>query len=221
MKKEYRKQLLRSLIFLAAFGLWTAALGFVDVQAIGPNGSQVGFATWNRWFHNFTGVHMTLYIITDWLGLVPLFLAAGFAVMGLVQWIRRKQLRLVDRSILVLGGFFLAVLGSFLFFEQVTINYRPILIDGYLEKSYPSSTTLLVMCVMPTTILQLKSRIHNSTCRRWSTRFLVTFTIFMVAGRTFSGVHWLSDIIGGALLSAGLVTMYHLLAHKMQSNSNQ
>ena len=215
MKKEHRKQLLLSLILLAAFGLWTAALGFVDVQAIGPRASRVGFATWNRWFHGFTGVHMTLYVITDWLGLVPLSFAVGFAVLGLVQWIKRKDLRLVDRSILVLGGFYLAVIGAFLLFEQAAINYRPVLIDGYLEKSYPSSTTLLVMCVMPTTILQMQSRIRNSTCRRWITLLFAAFTIFMVAGRMFSGVHWLSDIIGGALLSAGLVTMYQLFAHKM------
>ena len=37
---------------------------------------------------------------------------------------------------------------------------------------------------------------------------LAAFTAFMVVGRLISGVHWLSDIIGSILLSAGLVLLY-------------
>jgi undecaprenyl-diphosphatase len=33
----------------------------------------------------------------------------------------------------------------------------------------------------------------------------------MVAARLASGVHWLTDIIGGILLSAGLVMIYDFL----------
>ena len=84
---------------LAAFLLWTAAVCLVDVQAIGPKGSEVGFAGLNGWFHALTGVHMTLYIITDWMGLIPLAVAMGFGLLGLVQWIKRKRLRKVDGSI--------------------------------------------------------------------------------------------------------------------------
>ena len=197
---------------LAAFVLWTAVVSLVDVQAIGPQGSSVGLAALNGFFHNLTGVHLSLYLITDWLSLVPLGIVLGFGALGLVQWVKRKSIWKVDRSILVLGGFYLVVLAAFVFFEVYAVNYRPILIEGVLEVSYPSSTTMLVMTVMPTAALQLKSRIQNPALRKSVVAAIIVFTVFMVMGRLVSGVHWVSDIIGGGLLSAGLVMLYDSLA---------
>lgn len=198
--------------FLLAFGLWTVLVSLVDVQPIGPEGSQVGFAALNRSFHSFTGVHMALYTVTDWLGLLPVAFGFGFALVGLVQWIKRRSLRKVDRSILILGGFYIATLAAYLFFESWVINYRPVLIAGYLEASYPSSTTLLVLCVMPTAMLQLRSRIKQPILRSCVCAAITAFIAFMVIGRLLSGVHWLTDILGGCLLSAALVHLYIWLA---------
>ena len=208
MKKKNLKSLYASIFMLGAFVLWTIAVRFIDVRAIGPDGSSVGFATVNAFFHKLTGVHMSLYYITDWLGLIPIFVAMGFALLGLVQWIKRKQLSKVDYSIFVLGVFYIAVMAVYVLFETVTVNYRPVLIGGILEGSYPSSTTLLVMCVMPVAVMQLNSRIKNAVIRKRLRDFIIAFTIFLVAGRLASGVHWLTDIAGGVLLSAGLVMMY-------------
>lgn len=194
--------------FLAVFLLFTAAVAFLDVAAIGPEGSAVGFASLNGPFHSLTGVRMQLYEITDWLGLIPVITVLAFALLGLVQWVRRRKLRLVDRSILALGIFYMAVAGAFLLFEKLAINYRPVLINGILEASYPSSTTLLVMCVMPTAILQLRLRIRKAKLRRWVCIVSGVYTALMVAARLLSGVHWLTDIIGGILLSTGLVLLY-------------
>ena len=192
-----------------AFILWTIAVCFLDVQAIGPQGSTVGLATLNGLVWEWFGNNLLLYIVTDWLGLVPIGVAFGFALLGLVQWIRRKSICKVDYSLFVLGGFYLVVIAVYVFFEMVVINYRPVLIEGYLETSYPSSTTMLVTCVMPTAIMQLRARIKNERLSRCITVGIVIFTIFMVVGRIVSGVHWITDIIGGALISAGLVLIYH------------
>ena len=217
-----RKNLWRAIGLLALFALWTALLRFVDVRAIGPGGSPVGFGALNGFVHNLTGTHMTLYTITDWLGLVPVGFGFGFASLGLVQWIGRKNILKVDFSLLVLGGFYIVVLGAYLLFETVVVNYRPVLINGYLEVSYPSSTTLLVLCVMPTAILQLNGRIQNPVFRRCVALTITGFIVFMVIGRLISGVHWVTDIIGGALLSAGLVMLYGFvssLGQKTESGS--
>lgn len=223
MKKELEKEKNQKILFagiaaVVAFILWTAAVCHIDLQPIGPNGSSVGFAALNGFVHRLTGVHMACYMLTDWLSLIPLCFILGFGLLGFVQLVKRKSLWKVDTSILVLGVFYFVVMAAYLFFECYVVNYRPVLMNGLLEASYPSSTTLLVLCVMPTAILQLNGRIKKKKLRKAVASVLAAFTVFMVIGRLISGVHWITDIIGGAILSAGLVLIYYsatnLLAHQ-------
>ena len=160
MKKQ-NKIFCTAIIFLSLFIAWTVLLKFVDLKPIGPDNSTVGLATINGYFQSLTGVNMALYTITDWLGLIPIFICLIFGVIGLLEWINRKSLLKVDFEILTLGGFYILVIMLFLLFEKVVINYRPVLINGVLEASYPSSTTLLTMCVMPTAIIQFKRLIKK------------------------------------------------------------
>ena len=204
-----RKSFYMGLGLLVLFIIWTVALRFVDVGAIGPQGSSVGFATLNKAIHNITGVHMPLYNITDWLGLIPICFIMGFGILGLCEWIKRRNLFKVDYSILTLGGFYIVVMAAYIFFEMFVVNYRPILINGILEASYPSSTTMLAMCVMPTAIMQFNARIKNNGFKKCMNILIAIFVAFMVIGRLLSGVHWVSDIIGGAMLSSGLVLIYY------------
>ena len=208
MKKQNRRKLIAGLGLLGIFVLWTVMVRSVDVQTIGPEGSAVGFAAVNGFVHGLTGVHWSLYTITDWLGLIPVCCMLGFAMLGLAQWVGRKHISRVDHSILALGGFYVAVTAAYLFFETYVVNYRPVLVNNVLEASYPSSTTLLVLTVMPTTVKQLNARIRKPVVRRGAAFALNCFTGFMVIGRLVSGVHWMTDIIGGVLLSAGLVLLY-------------
>lgn len=205
---KWKKTLLAGAGSLLLFILWTILIQYVDVQAAGPMNTKVGFASWNVRFHQLTGVNWTLYTITDWLGLVPVFICGGFGILGLSQWIRRKRILRVDADILLLGVYYLLVIAGYLFFEMVPVNYRPVLIDGCLEASYPSSTTLLVLSVMPTLKLQADRRCGDQRIRSLAAVFSVLFSFFMVIGRLVSGVHWMTDIIGSVLLSAGLFLLY-------------
>ena len=212
MEKKSKRLFFAGVGLLVAFAVWTVLICIIDVKAIGPQGSSVGFATLNGYIHNITGVNMSLYVITDWLGLIPIGVAFGFAVLGLVQWIKRKSLLKVDKSILILGGFYIVVMAAYILFEIIVINRRPTLIDGYLESSYPSSTTMLVLCVMPTAMIQLRTRIKNDVFSRCILLIIALFIAFMVIGRLVSGVHWITDIIGGALFSSAVVLMYYALS---------
>ena len=216
MEKKNKKRLVLGAGLVVVFVLWTVLVCFVDVRTIGPEGSSVGFATLNGFVHELTGVNWLLYTVTDWLGLVPIAVTLGFAILGLVQLIKRKSLWKVDHSILALGVFYIVVMAAYLVFEIVVINYRPTLIEGYLEASYPSSTTMLVMCVMPTAAMQLNARIKNTVFRRCVIITIIVFIAFMVIGRFLSGVHWITDIIGGAMFSIGIVTTYFSICNSLK-----
>ena len=209
--KKIRKKLFLSICLLTTFAFWTILIRFIDVQAIGPNETSVGFATLNQFVHRLTGVNMFLYDITDWLSIIPLLIILGFAFLGLYQYFLQKSLKKIDYDILILGGFYIIVMIFYVFFEFVVINFRPVLINGNLEASYPSSTTMLVMCVIPTANMQFKSQIKHNLPRLCITTSLYIFMVFMVLLRLISGVHWFTDIIGGILLSSGLVMIYDVL----------
>ena len=208
MKANGKRGIAAGAALLLGFVLWTVLIRHVDVQPVGVNGTDIGFAAINVWFHKLTGVHMWLYTITDWLGLVPIVVCICFGILGLVQLIRRKSLMKVDADILLLGVYYILVILGYLIFEMIPINYRPALIEGRLEASYPSSTTLLVLSVMPTLWFQANRRVSNVMRRKAVAVFVVFFSAFMVIGRLTAGVHWLTDIIGAVLLSAGLYLIY-------------
>lgn len=208
MKAKGKKELISGVVLIAVFCLWTLLIQTVDVQSAGVNGTDIGLATVNVKFHSLTGVSMKLYNITDWLGLVPLFVCVGFAFVGLIQLIKRKSLIKVDADIIFLGIYYVIVIAGYLVFEMIPINYRPILINSFMEASYPSSTTLLVLSVMPTLVFQVERRAGNNIVRKLVFVLTTVFSAFMVIGRLVSGVHWITDIIGSVLLSAGLFYIY-------------
>ena len=208
MNKSKKKSLLMGSISLAMFAVWTVLILTVDVQPLGQNGTSIGFATFNCWFHHFTGVNMAIYTITDWMGLVPVVICLIFAGIGLVQLIKRRSIFRVDADIMILGVYFVIVFLAYAIFEMIPINYRPILIEGRMEASYPSSTTLLVLSVMPALVEQIKRRLSGIRVKQIITIAAIAFSVFMVTGRLISGVHWFTDIVGGELLSVGLYMLY-------------
>ena len=208
MEKRGEKLLCRGGLMLALFVVWTWLVQSVDVRPAGVLGTDIGFAEINVRFHELTGVHMWLYIVTDWLGLIPVFVCLLFGSVGAVQLVKRKSLHKVDRDIILLGLYYLLVVVCYLAFERFPVNYRPILIEGRMEASYPSSTTLLVLSVMPTLVFQTRRRLKGEGWKKTIALLTMVFSAAMVVGRLVSGVHWLTDIVGSMLLSAGLFYLY-------------
>ena len=188
--KKSSRALGAGIIFLLLFIAFTFVISQIDVQGIGPEGSLVGLSS-------------------EWLGYLSLLVAALLCVVGLVQWISRRSLARVDRELLWMYVFFAVVVLLYILFEYVVINYRPVLEDGELAASYPSSHTVLVFSVVGMAIAGRVGSIFGSrglrTAACWISGILI---VAMIATRLISGVHWVTDIIGGLLLSCCVVCFY-------------
>ena len=192
------------------FIVFTLMVLVVDVQPIGPEESKVGFATINQSVFGCLGVNILWYEITDWLGLLAVLFALFFAVLGLVQLVKRKNLWKVDYEIILLGMFYILVAVSYLFFEIAIVNYRPVMMDNSLEASYPSSHAMIVICIMATAMIEFRKLFADKKALRAVLNTVSAAIILItVIGRLLSGVHWFTDIIAGVLLSSALVVLYY------------
>lgn len=209
MKKRRKEILLCGGLFAIAI-IYTLLVKYIDVQSIGPNDSLVGFATINNFMFNLTGVNMLWYDITDWWGFVPLFIAFIYAIIGFIQMIKRRSILKVDKEILGLGVYYIIVIGLYIFFETYVINYRPILMDGILEASYPSSHTLLSVCICGSSLIINKYLFKNKNFFKAENIISILSILVIVIGRFISGVHWFTDIIGAILISIALLKAFYI-----------
>ena len=206
-----KKLLVRETAMLLMISIvYTLCIKMIDVSPVGPQNTKVGFSTINHFISMKIGYHETFYLISKILGMIPFVFILFYALIGLKQMIRKRSLLKVDNEILLLGLFYILVGLVYVFFEHVVINYRPIMFDGILEASYPSSHTMLALTIGLSSIIVNKKYITNSkVCDIINDICWVTM-VLLVLTRTLSGVHWITDIIGGIIISLLLVSFYRL-----------
>ena len=210
MKKK--AALIGAIGFFILFLVFTALVIAVDVRPIGPNGSEVGLATVNGALADALGYNETWYTVSEYAGYISLAIVPCFACLGLFQAIKRKSIAKVDRHLFVLGSFYELVLATYCLFEVLTINYRPVLIDGELEASFPSTHTMLALCIMLTAIYELHQLIKSKKVLIATDISLAAIMAVIITGRFMSGVHWFSDIIASVLLSGAFVCFFIFVA---------
>lgn len=206
------KNLIRFIIFFVLSVVFTILIKTVDVKEVGINSVKVGFSTINSWFRGllYTGNQYSklLYCLTKYLGYLPILSCGVYGGIGLMQLIKSKSLKKVDKEIIILGIFYVVVLLTYILFEKVVINYRPVIIDVKegLEASFPSSHTVLAICMIMASIIINKLLFENKYTKMINAGSYIVLVIIVI-GRLFSGVHWLTDIIGGVLISCALINL--------------
>ena len=212
MSVKCRRGLIICIVFFALFLAFTVVVKTVDVQAIGPQDSSVGLATVNRFMAARTSGSELFKTISDVAGYLSLAIVFGWGVYGLVQWIRRKDIREVDTDLITAGGVFVLTGLFYALFEFVVINYRPVLEDGKLAASYPSSHTVLVLVVMLISVMLLEQRIKSKVVFHILSFLMDAVAVLTVLFREQSGIHWFTDIVGGMILSGALVMLFQFLS---------
>lgn len=212
MKKREKSTawLYTGIVCLVLSILFIFAVTAIDVQAIGPNGTSVGFAGINGAVANAVGSNMIWYKITQLLGYLAIVIFAFFAICGVVQIVKRRSLFKVDQDLLVMAYMFIILFLLYILFDKIAINYRPMLMPGEtsLEASFPSSHTMLALCVFGTTWLFFKRRLGQGRAYNIIRIMMIVLMVVTIVGRLLSGAHWLTDIIGGILISGTLVSFY-------------
>ena len=206
MSRNKRNFMFSGILFLL-FIIFTVVVKIVDVHSIGPEGSLVGLATINNSFKDVLPLNETIYKVSEILGYISLLIVAMYGIIGIKQLIERKSIFKVDRNILLLGMFYILVAIVYVIFEFVVINYRPVLLDG-LEASYPSSHTVLSICVCISSVIVSKSVLGDKKFVKVFNILSIILMVLVVLTRFLSGVHWLTDILGGILISLALCTLF-------------
>ncbi len=204
------KKFAKTYVFLSFFIVFSLWLRLFDVQALGPEGSRIGFAGLNVAVHEFFGMHIFWYKLTQVFGYIAILLAAAFALLGFIQLIKRKSLFKVDKNLLMLGVVYILLVLLYVLFEKIPFNYRPVILDPAegLEPSYPSTHTLLILTVFGTAIQLAGDYIKNTKLLLAAKIPALIIMVLTIIGRLVCGVHWFTDIAGGVLLSLFLISFY-------------
>ena len=197
-----------AIMLLAAFVIFTLAIMIVDVRPIGPLETHVGFAALNGFIARTFPENPLWDNIAKITGILLLLVAVFFAGIGAKQLIDRRDIRSVDHDILTLGGVYAADLVLYVLFEKLVINYRPVLEDGELAASYPSSHTLLAVTVALTAIIEVQLRVHDKQKQNILRLLLAALMIITIGAKLLAGVHWITDIIGAIILGSAIVNAF-------------
>lgn len=214
-----KKAIISSILVLAAI-IFTILVKTIDVQNVGINNTAIGFASINKNIFETIGENSMFYKISEILGYFALALVGCYALIGLYQLIKRKSLLKVDKEILALGCFYIVVLGLYFLFDKLCINYRPVLEDGKLEASFPSSHTMLAICVCISAIW-INRRLFKSDMTKIFNIILLLVVVGTVFARLLSGVHWFTDIIGGIIISSALLMIFNTILDLLKDDKEK
>ena len=207
-KENIRQIVYTGLMVLVAI-LFTIAVDKIDTALV--LGKEIGFSNVNIAVHQMLGTSDTFDLLSDITMIVSALLMGGLVFIGTYQLISGKGFKAVDKEILIAGAVLVLMSITYLFFEKVVINFRPVLEDGFLEASYPSTHVLLTTVINIVAIDYIVTKIKNKKIMLPSVITVAVITVVGFGARVLSGMHWITDIVGALLIASCLVMIYFTL----------
>lgn len=166
----------------------------------------------NEVIFKFFGTNEIWSKVTDILIAVVIGVFACFFAMGVYQWIKRKSLKKVDAELLCMIPCSILIAAIYVIFAKFCIvGYRPILIDGVAEPSFPSSHTLVAVTLLGMMLVALPKYIKKRGVRVALGVLMALVALVIGFGRMASGMHWFTDVMGGLIFGVDLVLLYGII----------
>lgn len=195
------------LLFLFVIYAWM--IGHIDTAAIGPFESEVGFATINGPIAAVLKFNSFFYLISKILLAAAFGVVGCFVLLGIVQLVKGKSFAKVDSGIYGMAGVYVCIALCYVFFEKIIINFRPIVFPGEgLEASFPSTHTMVTVAIFVSAALYFIAFLEKREIRKTLMIICLVMAAAMPIVRLLSGVHWLTDIVGGVILGITIACFY-------------
>lgn len=203
MKENNKRNKFAAVLITALTVLFTIMVVTFDVQAIGPNGTSVGFASINKVFADLFAYNENFDKISDVIMYFSFLLVLAAVFMGVVELVKRKSLFKVDSEIIVYGVVLVILVILKVAFDKIALNYRPVLVPGEteLEASFPSTHAMISTALFAGFCMVINPYLKDKKIKTTVNALIGILIALEVVCRVIAGVHWLTDIIGGLLFA--------------------
>lgn len=202
MKKGMRNWLISAGICGGLFLLLIVFLLTVDV-GYAVSHAPVGLSTVNGFVFEAIGENPEWEMVSFVLLIISVLLMCAQGLCIFIKMIRTRKLW----EMVAVGHAWFLALAFYALFEPCIVNYRPVLENGELAASFPSSHTLISVVLFGVMAVWLAYLLPRSV-KKYVIIALLGAAVFISAlARLMMGVHWFTDVLGGMLLGAMIVSL--------------
>ncbi|MBQ3464767.1 phosphatase PAP2 family protein [Candidatus Saccharibacteria bacterium] len=155
----------------------------------------------------------TWKLITDIILISAIAILGVFAVLGLIQWIKRKSFKKVDKELRWMPLPLALMAAIYLIFDKVLpkfFDFMPTRPNGSGEPSFPSTHVMVVATIFFLVFMVLPKYVENKTMRIILEILMLAGIILTCIGRVLANMHWPLDVFGGIVFAFFFAEVYIL-----------
>lgn len=193
--------------------IFTILVSFVDVKIFNVTNTKIGLYSLNKIFLVNSINSNYINIISNGIFLICLLVIILMLLLITFEYFKTKKINKNNLNFFI--HFLIMVLIWIIFDKILIINYRPILINGNIEGSYPSTHVMVSTFVLLFLSDQLKKIFKNDKIF-----YIISIGLIIIQSisRILLTMHWFTDIIGGLLI--GCLLFFTFLRGEYGFNNN-